>query len=250
MSWSSRRRSLYFLGLLALIILLVGVPLFFFFYEPPTCTDGRMNGKEEGVDCGGDCPIVCSFSAADPIVRWWRFFEIVSGVYSVVARIENPNPTVAAYNVPYNFKLRDAENVLVYEHKGTAYLPPRSVVPIFATGLQTGARIPTRVEFTHGEPVWVNEAPSSPDVSIRNQRIENTTERPILTATIVNNTTNSIGSFPVVGIVYDGEGNALNASRTVVEGLAPRGEAQLIFTWPQPFASGVARIEIIPVFTK
>lgn len=250
MSWSSRRRSLYLLGALIVLILLVGVPLFFFFYEAPTCTDGKQNGDEQGVDCGGDCPIVCSFSAADPIVRWSRLFEVVPGVYSVVARVENPNPTVAAYNVPYSFKLRAADNVLVYEQKGMAYLSPKSIIPIFETGLQTGSRIPTRVEFTLGEPVWVNERSTAPDVSIRNQKLENPNERPVVTATIKNETTDSTQQFSAVIVLYDASGNAVHASRTLVESIPALGEAQLIFTWPQPFGTRIARIEIIPVFTN
>lgn len=248
MSWSSRRRSLYFLGFLVALIVLVGIPLFFFFYEAPTCTDGKQNGTEDGIDCGGNCPIVCSFSAADPIVRWSRLFEVVPGVYSVVARVENPNATVAAYNVPYTFKLRAADNMLVYEQKGTVYLSPKSIIPIFETGLQTGSRVPTRVEFSLGEPVWVNERSTAPDVSVRNQKLENPNERPVLTATIKNETTDPTSAFAAVAVLYDVSGNAVHVSRTIVESLPPLGDTQLIFTWPQPFSTNVARIEIIPVF--
>lgn len=248
MSWSSRRRSLYLLGILIVLVLLVGVPLFFFFYEAPTCTDGKQNGDEQEVDCGGTCPIVCSFSAADPIVRWSRLFEVIPGVYSVVARIENPNPSLAAQEVPYSFKLRAADNVLVYEQKGTVYLSPQSVIPLFETGLQTGSRIPTRVEFTLGEPVWINEVATDPDVSVREQRIEGAETRPTLTAMLRNEGTDAIGRFAAVAILYDIDGNAVHASRTVVPGIPALSDASLIFTWPQPFTVDIARIEIIPVF--
>ncbi len=131
MSWSSRRRSLYFLIFFIAVAAIAGGILYSFFYEAPTCTDGIQNGMEEGVDCGGGCPIICSFSAAEPIVHFSRLFEIIPGVYTVVALVENPNPSVAAYDLPYTFKLRGTDSILVKEEKGVMYLPAKGVVPVF-----------------------------------------------------------------------------------------------------------------------
>lgn len=248
MSWSSRRRALYLLGVLVALAIVVGVPAFFFFYEPPTCTDGVQNGLEDGVDCGGECPIICSFSAADPLTHWSRLFQIVPGVYTTLALVENPNATVGAADIPYSFKLRDADNVLVYEKKGLISLSPSTVVPIFETGLQTGSRVPTRSEFTLGVPVWVRQEPRERDVSVREQKLEDEASRPTLTATLRNDTTSDIGRFTTVAILYDIDGNALHASRTIVDGLAGLSETRVIFTWPQPFSGSVAKIDIIPVF--
>ena len=65
MSWASNRRLAYIsvvlFGVLA-VVLFVGLVVF---YEAPTCFDGKRNGTEEGVDCGGSCDLICSFSAAD-----------------------------------------------------------------------------------------------------------------------------------------------------------------------------------------
>lgn len=249
MSWASRRRALYLLGLIVALAILVGIPAFFFFYDPPTCTDGVQNGLEEGVDCGGDCPIICSFSAADPLTHWSRLFEIVPGVYTTIALVENPNATVGAVDIPYTFKLRDSENVLVYEKKGVVSLTPSSIIPIFETGLQTGVRIPTRSEFILGTPVWVRQEPVKHDILIREQRLEDETTRPTLTATLRNDTTDDIGEFATVAILYDLEGNALHASRTIVDGLAGLSETRVIFTWPQPIPGSVVKIDIIPVFS-
>lgn len=248
MSWASRRRAVYLLGALVAAAVLIGLPTFFFFYEPPTCTDGEQNGLEDGVDCGGNCPIICSFSAADPLTHWSRLFEIVPSVYTTIALVENPNATVGAVDIPYTFKLRGADNVLVYEKKGFVSLPPKTTVPIFETGLQTGSRIPTRSEFTLGTPVWVRQEPTTHDVSVREQKLENETSRPTLTATLKNDTTSDVGEFAAVAILYDVQGNALHASRTIVDGLAGLSETRIVFTWPQPLPGTVAKIDIIPVF--
>ncbi len=248
MSWASRRRALYLLGLIVALAIVVGIPTFFFFYDPPTCTDGIQNGLEDGVDCGGECTIICSFSAADAITQWSRLFNIIPGVYSTLALVENPNATVGAVDVPYSFKLRGADNVLVYEKKGVVSLPPKSIIPIFETGLQTGARVPTRSEFTLGTPVWVRQDEVRHDISVRDEKIENEAVQPTVTAMVRNDATDAIGAFAVVAILYDGTGNAVHASRTIVDSLDALTETRVVFTWPQPFMSSVAQIDIVPVF--
>ncbi len=249
MSWASRRRALYLLGLIVAFAIIIGVPTFFFLYEKPTCEDGLQNGLEDGIDCGGECTIICSFSAADAITQWSRLFDVIPGVYSTVAVVENPNATVGAIDVPYSFKLRGADNVLVYEKKGIVSLPPKSVTPIFETGLQTGERIPTRSEFTLGTPVWVRQEPVKHDISVRDQKIENEAVQPTVTAVLRNDTTNPVGEFAAIAILYDTEGNALHASRTIVDGLDALAETRVVFTWPQPLPGSVAQIDIIPLFS-
>jgi hypothetical protein len=247
MSWSSRRRALYFLGFFIVIAGIAAVVGYSAFYEAPSCTDGKQNGKEEGVDCGGGCPIVCSFSAAEPTVQWSRLFQIIPGVYTALALVENPNGGVAAYDLPYTFKLRDAENVLVSEEKGTFYLPAKAVVPIFVTGIQTGSRIPTRAEFAVGKPTWVTEAPRTYDLSIDDISLERQDSSPRLTARLTNHSLDTIPTLPLVAVLFDAEDNALHSSRMILKNVPGEGIAELIFTWPQAFVNTVGKIDIIPV---
>ncbi|MBP9771466.1 MAG: hypothetical protein KBD16_00875 [Candidatus Pacebacteria bacterium] len=247
MSWSSRRRSLYFLIFFVVVVAIVGGILYSLFYEAPTCTDGIQNGMEEGVDCGGGCPIICSFSAAEPIVHFSRLFEIIPGVYTVLALVENPNPSVAAYDLPYTFKLRGADSLLVSEQKGKVYLPATGVVPVFVTGVQTGSRIPTRVEFALGEPVWTTETPNTYDLSIDNIDLSREDSAPRLTARVTNHSLDSIETLPLVAVLYDTDQNSLHASRTILKNVPGDSTSDLVFTWPEAFTVPVGRIEIIPI---
>ena len=247
MSWSGRRRALYFFSVFGVIAVVAGIIGYTVFYDAPTCTDGKQNGIEQGIDCGGDCPIVCSFSAADPIVHWSRLVEVIPSVYTVVALVENPNGGVAAHDIPYTFKLRGVDNLLVEEEKGRFYLPPKAVVPIFVTGIKTGSRVPTRVEFAYGTPVWQNERPHPLDISIDNIDIEREDSSPRLTARLTNHSLDAIPNLPLVAVVYDAEQNVLHASRTVMKDIAGSGELDLVFTWPQAFTTSVGTIDIIPV---
>ena len=69
---------------------------------------------------------------------------------------------------------------------------------------------------------------------------------PRVDATLENATLESISDIEAVAIVYGEDENALGFSRTFIDKLN-KGESQNIaFTWPEPFASNIVKIEIIP----
>ncbi len=247
MSWASNRRVKYFFLLLVGVVILIGIPMFLILRDPATCEDGMQNGVEDGVDCGGTCPIVCSFSAAEPNISWSRVFKIIPGAYTAVAFVENPNGSLAAHDVPYIFRLRDENNILVETRTGEVYLPASSRIPIFETGIQTGNRVATRAEFELGNPVWVHEGPQTHELSVRNENLSNEATSPRLSADIVNEGLEGVSDLPVVALLFDAEGNALHAARTVIENLPGASERTVVFTWPEAFPRPVVTISVFPL---
>ncbi|QQR82127.1 hypothetical protein IPJ70_02455 [Candidatus Campbellbacteria bacterium] len=251
MSWASKKQAKYLFGTILFLVLLIGIPTFFIMYKPARCDDGIQNGNENGVDCGGSCTRVCSFQAGKPIPYWQQEFQVAPGTYTAVALVENPNDALEAVAVPYVFRLRDNRNVLVNERKGTAYLPPHTIVPIFETGIQTQERIPTITDFEFlTSPDWVHSSFIRPDVEVIDRQMSNEDTAPRLVAHIRNKTLDTFLKLPVVAIVYDDKDNAMHASRTVIEKLSGTSDAEIVFTWPQPFPSAVARIDVIPLFSS
>ncbi|HEU5114911.1 MAG TPA: hypothetical protein VFT82_04055, partial [Candidatus Paceibacterota bacterium] len=122
-SWSTRRRWSYLLIFAALVVLFFGVPFFFLFYKAPTCFDGKQNGNETGIDCGGSCARLCPADFAAPRVLWSYSVQVVPGVFNSLAYVQNPNPSVEADNVPYLFRLYDSQGLLIAERTGKAFVP-------------------------------------------------------------------------------------------------------------------------------
>jgi len=248
MSWAARKRAKYIGGTLLVVFLVLVWIGFSVWYESPTCFDEKQNGDEDGVDCGGSCERICSFQAVDPVILWSRFIETVPGVYSAVALIENPNVNSEAKNVSYTFKLRDTENVLVYERKGTDNIPAQQLLSIFEPNMIVGDRKPARIffEFSGGFD-WKRAAEGEAvDLRIKNSRLENEDTEPRLTALLTNNDLNDVNDVEVVAILLAADGNAIGASNTIVPFIEGSGEANLIFTWPKPFAEEVTEILILP----
>jgi len=230
-------------------LLPVAALVVYLLWERPTCDDGRQNGGETGVDCGGSCLLVCSAEANAALVAWARRFEVSPGRYNVVSYVENPNVGAEARDVPYRFRLLDPDGVPIATREGTVTLRPLFSTPIVENGLATGARAVSKVEFAFlASPVWQRAAPREPVVVVADERLSADAAEPRVVATVENVSLFPIRNLFVVAIVYDATGNAVGASRTVVERLEPDSRQTLTFTWAAPFSPPGASIEIVPLY--
>lgn len=249
-AWSSKRKSIGFIIIGALLI-----SIFFIFILPkfkviPTCFDGLQNGNEDGIDCGGSCLKYCDVSALPAVVTWSRSFEVVPGRYNAIAVVENQNTGASAFSVPYEFRLYDENNVFVGRRTGQNYILPNNRTVIFAPAILTGGRIPTRTDFSFTqEPMWL-QTPKGLEQglvpSVSNILMQDPFTSPSLTATIKNNSRFTLRNFDVVAILYNENNNVIAASTTFVETLEEGKEYQVFFTWQKNFIEEPVRIEILP----
>lgn len=254
LAWSSRRRLIY-IGATAIVL---GIVLFAYLYPrlnaEPSCFDGKKNGEEAGVDCGGTCQAACQFEANDIIVRWTKAFPVSGlpgqgGLYNIVAYAENQNASLGVRSISYEFKVYDADNVFIARRMGSTFIGPNSKSPIFEAGINAGNRVPARVSFAFlEEPRWVRQDPRTEDLSIyvTDQKLSDVSLSPRLSARFVNASLYPINDTDITVVLYDKEGNATLASKTLVERLAPGGATDIFFMWPAPATRQIERIEIVP----
>lgn len=212
--------------------------------ERSSCSNGVQDGAERGVDCGGSCRLLCRGEARDPIVHFARAVPVSESVWGAVAYVENKNENAGASKTPYLFKLYDAENLLLYERRGEAYIPPGKVFAVFEGRMQTGSRVPTRAVFSFTAPPRFEVAAPEPVLPIRNHRFSADEAGARLEARIANPTLSLIGEIDAAALLFDPSGNLFAASAATIRRLAPRGAAALVFTWPH-FLETPSRIEIL-----
>jgi len=218
-----------------LILAAILAPLFWYFYPKPSCSDGKRNQDEQGVDCGGSCSKICAAATQPLRVLWTRSFFVAPGVASGAAFILNPNPTLGASDVSYRLRLYDAQNILIAERRGTADILPNAQFPVFEGGIPVGNRIPSRafLEFT-SEPAWRPQT-SPPDLSITNQSFDE--QALVLEADVTNPGVSTMRNIEAIGVIYDEGDNAIGASKTIIDRIAGGGTAHVVFTWLAPFTS-------------
>jgi hypothetical protein len=244
--WADRRKQTIIWVIILLIFGVLGVGAWTVFHVPPTCDDRKMNQDEQGVDCGGECNLICRDMAASPIILWNRFFKISDGVYTGAAMIQNPNLYAYAPNVPYLMRLYDDEGVTIYERNGFVTLYPKYTFPLIQPGIRTLERVPVRMTFEFiAEPVWYVAAEQATGLSITNDVIYNETSSPRIDAVIRNDGNKPQQDVKAAAIVYGTENNAIAVSQTFVDIVPSNGSAKIVFSWPEPFETAIVRKELI-----
>lgn len=246
-SWSNRRKFLYsaVAGIVAVAALMW--VYFAFFTNAPSCFDRVQNQDERGIDCGGSCALFCRSDVRSPVVLWSRVFEVSPGTYTAAAYVQNPNPGAAAKKVSYSFQLFDEKNELVVERVGTIDIPPVSSVPFIDPNISVGNRTVARALFAFSqEPVWYR-GPQLPVLRVGNQFLASNASE--LRATISNESITHANRVVVAAILFDREGVARAASRSVISRIPAKDSHDVTFTWSGGVKNIVrAEITVLPSF--
>jgi len=249
MSWSARRQLLYICMILLFLGAVSAYPIYaIFIRHTPTCSDGIQNQSEVGVDCGGVCPRACLDQVVpQPLIEWSRPFPVSGSIYNLVAYIQNPNVDYVGSPTRYLFKVFDKDNMLIGVAENTIALPPTHTFAVFEQGFNAGKRTVDHVTFEFvNDVVWFKYRGQPTDLNVSDEVLANASSTPRLDAVVKNKTTNVYKNIEVIALLYDADGNAVQASRTYIPILADNNGQNVTFTWPTAFDRGIATIEVIP----
>jgi hypothetical protein len=250
MSWGTKRRNKILFTFFFFLFLIAGGLSFLIFYEEPNCFDGKKNGNEQGVDCGGSCELLCRELILDLNVAWTRYFQIGPGNYNTIAYVENQNMEAGVVNLPYEFRLLDRENIALDQRRGFISIRPKEIVPIIESNFDTGQLAVSRLDFRFlEEPVWTRQTIRSNNLVIKDESIDSSeTAFTKITAGILNSTLSEIRNIKFVILIYDQNNNVIASSSTLIERLFGNETRNILFTWPTNFNNQITRFEIIPLY--
>lgn len=245
LSWSTRRQLLY-----TAVAVVVGSVILYSGYatlltSAPTCFDGNQNQGERGADCGGPCSLACKADTHEVTVLWSRAFQVSAGRYTAAAYVQGNNVSFAAKGIKYSFQLFDDKNLLVAEREGVVDFSPLQTIPIVETNIDTGTRTVSRTLFAFStKPVWYTPPTPPPALRVTNNNLAS--DGSSLSATIVNDTIEDAHRTTVTAVLFDQDGIARAASKSVVD--VPKKSSQnVVFTWPTGTPNVVrAEITVLP----
>jgi hypothetical protein len=236
MTWAGKRKLQYLSGFFGFIFIILFIFLYPYIFKKPTCTDLKQNGDETGIDCGGACTRMCKESTRDPVVLWSRAFPVVGNTYNFVAYIENQNKNSGIENIAYEFRAYDVNNRLLGRKQGSTYIPPNKQFAIFEPRFDAGEAKLKSITFEFVPPYnWIKKEPTlnSLQVYVDNVLLGDDIKSPSLSARIKNESIYDLPLFEIIAILYDLDGNAINASKTFKEGLKSGDSLPVFFTWPE-----------------
>ncbi len=247
-SWSKRRKIMYGGAVAIFLIGVIGIPTFRYFYQAPTCSDGKKNGDEKGIDCGGSCQRLCQSDFLAPDVAWTRFEELAPGLYNLATYIINPNTSGEAKDVPYQMSVYDSKGASIIETRSIVTLPPHRNTLAFQSAVSVGKRTPARVlfEFT-SPPDWYRSSDTLSAISVVDKKYSEDETGSSLSVALKNSSPYAIGRISVYAILYDKDGNSLGFSKTILDEIPALGSVTAPFTWSVNRQGKVISIEVLPV---
>ena len=142
-SWAAKKQLTFFL---VFLIIIIGAAVGFWLkIAAPSCTDGKQNQGEKGVDCGGPCAKECLGEIKDLAVLWSKPLKVSGSNYDAVALAENRNLFLSAKSVRYQFKFYDDRNILIASREGEIFVNPGQKFALFENSIDVGAREPAKV---------------------------------------------------------------------------------------------------------
>jgi hypothetical protein len=247
--WAQRRKRIILSLIFGTLIFLIGLPAFFFFYRSPSCTDGKKNGDEQGIDCGGGCKKLCQADNL-PIISKGdaQVFKVGSTTYAVAIQAENPNINSDILRAQYIFKIYEASSTVpINLIDGDTYVPKAGKFAVFEGPFELGESIPTRATFEWKQKslVWNTNINPLPGIVIEDKFLSNEDSEPRLSAEIYNPTLDRVSNIELTAIISNQEGNMIGASKTFIDTLDKDEREPLVFTWPRPFSGTPAVIEVL-----
>lgn len=246
--WELKRKILY---ALSFFIIICGVAVFFargFLFPAPTCFDGKQNGFESNIDCGGECARMCQQDVYPLSVVWAKAVKAGKDVYDLVALISNSNIDNASKEIGYTFNVYDANGSLMKTLSASTTAPLDGKFPVMLQGVTLLAPpaniVATLVDTMHYK---VNESPTSPTIKILARRYE-AGQIPRIYVTVANTKRIDIRNLPVRVLLFDNDDNVYAVGQTVVPELLKEGVKEIIITWNEPLPVPPTRIGVYPIF--
>ncbi len=205
----------------------------------PSCTDGKKNQNEEGIDCGGPCtPCAQEISGKDLVVKDTHIVYGGEGKDDVVADVHNPNALYGAKKFYYTVEVLDNNDKVLARRDGENFILPNENKYIIEVGLETDQN-PSRAVVTINDEDWVKFTQfDSPQILVKNQRfglVENGTNYAEAFGLVSNESPYDFHNVTIYVILEDERGVPIAVNKTQMRTLDAGSQREFRLVWPHAF---------------
>ncbi len=246
--WEFKRKLLY---AVSATIIIVALAIFFLrgiLFPLATCSDGRKNGFEVNIDCGGTCALICKENVNPLSVAWAKAIKTQENRYDLAALVVNTNIDNASREIGYTFTVYDEEGLLTKTVAGTTVVPLDGKFPLIVQNVVLPKKpANVAVVLVDGLHYKVTESPTSPTIRIFERRYE-AGVIPRVYTTVANTKRITINNLPVRVLLFDIHDNVYAVGQTIIPELLKEGVKEIVFTWDEPLPFPPTRIGVYPIF--
>lgn len=227
----SLKQFLYSLFFIVICIFVVSIFWGIVSKQPPTCTDGKKNQNETGIDCGGIC-VSCELKNIQPIeLLGYSVMPLKSGKVSLLVHVKNPNETHHASPFSYTIRLFDENDIERESFNGTASLVAGSDGYVLEANAMYSN--PKRVEFEMNDASWkLKESFGVPDIVVQDVLTTIDGNSVKVKGTIENNSSFEVKNIHIIAVLGGEYSEDIYASEMVLTRLAPFRKEQFSVIFP------------------
>lgn len=242
-----------------LLFSLIAWALYFKFKDDPSCSDGKQNQTEAGVDCGGPCKPCPQITKLEPLqikdVEWVHDTE---RRYDLIAAVWNPNDVFGAAKFRYRANIVGADSAIIdqSEWKDNFLLPGESkylMVQSFGTDALPVDNVSKKVvfEIDADSIVWQRFKDfEEPNLIVNNSRYEQTTGGEVgfgkALGTVINKSSVDFETVKVRVILRDDFGNLLATNSQIMNTIHAGEVRDYVIVFPNKFVGNVVDVEVEP----
>jgi len=173
-------------------------------------------------------------------IIWSKTFSAGSDLYSVSAKIKNPNTNFGASNFSYTFYLYDESNNLLASPAGESYIWPGESKYIVLGGINL-LKNPTKTQLQLGEPVW-REVKNFKGIALALSNMGygkgqiGSGKSFEINFSANNDTPYNLAKIDVSSVVFDGNGSPIAAASTLLENLKSKENRPAGIAWFSSFS--------------
>lgn len=246
MKLSSRLlRRLIIAGIFLAVFSLTGLGLRRVITPVSSCTDGVMNGMEEGVDCGAiACGKECEPDLGPPKVISTKLIKAGDRDYDFVAEILNPHKDFGASEVNYELILFDGNNEELLKKEGKFYILPGQTKYLISSALTTERNV-SRADIDIKSARWQKlESLEGMNFLVRREKYTKSNGSSHLEAVVINDSDFDFQLVDIDIILLNSDRKVIGVYKTDVRKLLARTERHFVATWPFLIDDKVDKIEI------
>jgi len=193
-------------------------------------------------------PIIIAPTIYPIEIIWSKAFSIGTGLYSVAAKIKNPNTNFGASNFNYNFSFYDEFGILFNTAAGESYIWPGESKYIILGGINL-EKMPAKTQLQLSEPAW-REIKNFSGITLALSGVNYGNSQPSsgkffeVNFKANNNTPYDLPKVNIASVVLDGNGSPIAAASTLLENLRSKENRSANISWFSPFPGTPTSIDL------
>ncbi|HMN19704.1 MAG TPA: hypothetical protein PKA31_03880 [Candidatus Moranbacteria bacterium] len=236
--------SIYFV-----LAILLGLGVYDLAMPDPSCTDGKQNQNEKGVDCGGRCAPCEDTQNAKPLeVLETAFVPAADEAFDFVAKLRNPNTQLGSGSFSFSFVLKGEDGKEIMRSEGSSFILPAETKYVVALGIrlpQGVSKDPLVLEITDISWQELKDV-SRPQLTIVSKQYS---KSPSFVGSeaygvLRNESPYDLAKIGIVVVLRSQEGRILGISATEKTTVKAREERDFRLTWPYALSAEVSSVEM------